>query len=65
VADDTHCTLANGLKPRGGDGSQLPNAEDNSAGGLGALPQQVVYRLSVRVTGPRNTQAYFQSTFAL
>jgi type IV pilus assembly protein PilX len=32
-----------------------------------AMPEQrqIVYRLSIRATGPRNTQAYFQSTFAL
>lgn len=32
-----------------------------------AMPEQrqIVYRLSIRADGPRNTQAYFQSTFAL
>jgi hypothetical protein len=30
-----------------------------------AVPQQAVYRLSVRVTGPRQTQAYFQTTLTL
>ena len=44
-------------------GNEL-RAEDNSAGGAGALPRQVVYRLSVRVGGPRDTQAYFQTTFS-
>lgn len=29
------------------------------------LQAQVMYRLSVRVDGPRSTQAFFQSTFAL
>ena len=28
-------------------------------------PKGVVYRLSVRVTGPRNTQSFFQSTFTV
>lgn len=31
-----------------------------------AMPSDpLIFRLSVRATGPRNTQAYFQSTFAL
>jgi type IV pilus assembly protein PilX len=32
-----------------------------------ALPEQrqIIYRLSIRADGPRGTQAYFQSTFAL
>ena len=30
-----------------------------------AAPQGVVYRLSIRVTGPRNTQSFFQSTFTV
>jgi type IV pilus assembly protein PilX len=34
-------------------------------GKAGAVPQQVVYRISVRVDGPRNTQAFLQTTFAL
>jgi hypothetical protein len=29
------------------------------------VPQQVVYRLSIRVNGPRSTQAFFQTTFTL
>lgn len=31
----------------------------------GAAPQQVVYRISVRVDGPRNTQTFLQTTFSL
>jgi type IV pilus assembly protein PilX len=38
---------------------------DSSSGGMGGLAPQVVYRISVRVTGPRNTQSYYQSTFKL
>ena len=30
-----------------------------------AAPQGVVYRLSIKVTGPRNTQSFFQSTFTV
>jgi type IV pilus assembly protein PilX len=33
-------------------------------GGAGAGSQQVVYRITARVTGPRNTQGFFQSTFS-
>lgn len=34
-------------------------------GRAGAVPQQVVYRISVRVDGPRNTQTFLQTTFSL
>ncbi len=37
----------------------------SGAAGAGAVPPQIVYRLSVRVTGPRDTQAFFQTTFTL
>ena len=30
-----------------------------------AIPKGVVYRLSVKVTGPRGTQSFFQSTFSI
>lgn len=55
------CILASG--PEKGDGS----ADDPRGGSRGGVttPQQIVYRVSVRAIGPRNTQAYFQSTFAL
>jgi Tfp pilus assembly protein PilX len=36
-----------------------------SDGKAGAVPQQVVYRISVRVDGPRNTQTFLQTTFSL
>lgn len=65
VADENHCSMVDAGTPHGGSASQLVVAEDNTAGGSGALQRQVVYRLSVRATGPRNTQAYFQSTFSL
>jgi hypothetical protein len=47
-----------GLPPdaRGGSASEMNRA---------TRPPQVLYRLSVRADGPRNTQAYFQTTFAL
>lgn len=34
-----------------------------TAAGVGAVPPQVVYRVSIRITGPRRAQAYFQTTF--
>jgi hypothetical protein len=37
----------------------------SGAAGAGAVPPQIVYRLSVKVTGPRDTQAFFQTTFTL
>ena len=52
--------------PVGGSASETLRADDSSAsGGGGVLPRQTVYRLSIRVSGPRNTQAYFQTTFTL
>ncbi len=44
-----------------------PDARGGSASDLNVATQrpQVLYRLSVRVDGPRNTQAFFQTTLAL
>ena len=64
-ADPAHCVMADDLNPQGGNGSVSNIAEDSSAGGAGAIGQRVVYRISIRVTGPRNTQAYFQTTVTL
>jgi len=64
LADASRCTMSDLGVPSGGSASALLTAVDNSTGGAGALPQQVVYRLSIRVTGPRNTQAFFQTTFS-
>lgn len=38
---------------------------DGPGGEPSAVPQQVVYRISVRVDGPRNTQTFLQTTFSL
>lgn len=51
--------------PTGGSGSHLNTAEDASSGGAGATALQIVYRISVRVDGPRDTQAFFQTTFTM
>jgi hypothetical protein len=65
TATPDHCVMADDLNPQGGNGSVGNIAEDASAGGAGALGQRVIYRVSIRVTGPRNTQAYFQTTMTL
>jgi type IV pilus assembly protein PilX len=65
VADASHCTMANDPSPVGGSGSDLINAIDTTSGGAGALARRVVYRVSIRVTGPRSTQAFFQTTLTL
>jgi type IV pilus assembly protein PilX len=62
---DTCTTVDNGL-PAGGSASELQNAAYASGAAsapAAAVPQQVVYRLSIRADGPRNTQAFFQTTF--
>lgn len=64
-ADGDHCTMADSLVSNAANASDPVTAEFTSSGGAGAVPQQVVYRLSVRVTGPRQTQAFFQTTFTL
>lgn len=63
--DATHCTMATDPVANGGASGGGTGAERPTVGGVGAVPQRVVYRLSVRVTGPRNTQAFFQSTMTL
>lgn len=62
-----NCIRADGNAPLGGTNFQLINPGGASADGslAGALTQQVIYRISVRVDGPRNTQAFLQTTFAL
>ena len=52
--------------PQGGTHNEWINATaaDDDKGISGAIKIPVVYRISIRVFGPRNTEAYFQSTFA-
>jgi type IV pilus assembly protein PilX len=59
------CRLGDNNMAKGGDGSEKQGAESSAGGKAGAAPQSVVYRLSIRVTGPRNTQSFFQSTFTV
>lgn len=49
-----------GSSHKWGEKAELPGA----GGAAGAMPQQVVYRISIRVDGPRNTQAFLQTTFS-
>jgi type IV pilus assembly protein PilX len=60
------CILADNAASPGTSASNLQNAEKSLGVGLaGAVPISVVYRISIRVTGPRNTQSFFQSTFTV
>jgi type IV pilus assembly protein PilX len=62
-----NCVIADNAMPSGGSASNLigPDGKPLCATCKSAAPQGVVYRLSIRVDGPRNTQAFFQSTFTI
>ena len=59
------CMLSDNAAPSGTSSSNLQGADRGPLrpGARSAVPQAVVYRLSIKVTGPRNTQSFFQSTF--
>lgn len=61
------CMLANNPAPTGGSASNLLNADKAPLCPTcsSASPQGVVYRLTVRVSGPRATRSFFQSTFTV
>lgn len=59
------CTMANDPNPPSCSGSECNSASNSSTGGASAVSNRVVYRVSIRITGPRGTQSYFQTTFAL
>jgi type IV pilus assembly protein PilX len=67
----TTCIMNGDKSPKGGSFSQMQNASTAlpvSAGASAPTTKAVnsgtpVYRLTVRVSGPRDTQAFFQSTF--
>ena len=72
IGDEKTLGSANCLLAENPSGPGTSFAEWQSAagaaltGGSGsAAPQGVVYRLTVRVQGPRSTQAFFQSTFTV
>jgi type IV pilus assembly protein PilX len=60
------CTLVN-QTVFGGGSSEWINSQTNSGAANNAnpsaVPEQPIYRISLRVTGPRNTLSFFQSTF--
>ena len=66
VLGAANCLLADGNPPPGTSASNMMSAGGASLGGnKPANPLAVVYRLTVRVQGPRDTQAFFQSTFTV
>lgn len=65
AADESHCTMQDAGTTNADSASQRNSAQNASSTGLGALQRQVVYRLSIRATGPRNTQSFLQTTFTL
>ena len=63
------CIVADNPAPAGTSSSNLQGPDRILDGGASGTPtptgsKTFVYRLSIRVNGPRNTQAFFQSTFA-
>lgn len=72
IVDETNlgaanCHLANNPVPVGTSLSNLQGADRAPLCPTcsSAAPQGVVYRLSIKVSGPRNTQSFFQSTFTV
>ena len=61
----TACSVAGNVAPTGGSSSEGARAEDASSGGAGALIPQAIYRVTIRVSGPRGTQSFFQATFTI
>lgn len=68
----TACMLADSTIPRGGDARRLQRGgAEHSSGAVteggppgGTSTPSVIYRISVRATGPRGTQSFFQTTFS-
>lgn len=65
TVSSTACSVAGNVAPLGGSSSDSARAEDSSAGGAGALVPQAIYRISIRVSGPRGTQSFFQATLTI
>jgi type IV pilus assembly protein PilX len=59
AATPAHCTMSDANLPTGGSASATAPIES------AVLAAQAVYRLSIRVEGPRRTQAFFQTTLTL
>ncbi len=69
AANAATCSLSEDLVPAGSSSSEGERAEDPpgaasaaATGAAAAVNRSVVYRVSVRVSGPRSTQAFFQTT---
>lgn len=65
--DSSVCIQADNDTPAGTSASNLQGADRGplSSGVKSAVPQAVVYRLTIRVSGPRDTRSFFQSTFSV
>jgi type IV pilus assembly protein PilX len=61
----SNCVIGNQQPSDGISSTDQFNAAFTINGKSGVSPQSVVYRLTIRVTGPRNTQSFFQSTFTV
>jgi len=62
----TSCVVQNSTTSPGTGALNLQGAGVQlNSGTTAAVTQAVVFRLSVLVTGPRNTQSFFQSTFTV
>lgn len=63
----TACRLASNNAPTGTSSANLQGADRISMCStcVSAIPQSVIYRLSIRIDGPRGTQSFYQSTFTL
>ena len=59
------CRLAGESTPTGTSLGNLKGANRNTGFNPPALSQAILYRVSIKVTGPRNTQSFFQSTFTV
>lgn len=62
AASSIHCRMLSTSTPPGGSGSELLLPENSSSGGAGALSDGAIYRVSVRVDGPRGARSFFQAT---
>ena len=59
------CRIAGSPIPAGTSLTNLKSADRTINGAKGAASQAILYRVSIKVTGPRNTQSFFQSTFTV
>lgn len=61
------CVVANNPVPSGTSAANMQSAERTLGVGGGTPTNQpsLIYRLSIKVTGPRNTQSFFQTTFTV